>query len=156
LRGLERVLEADFGADRVLGPATVNIGEIRGGVAQNVLAPEAEARVMVRVVGAVEDAERALRTCFADPRTGEPDPKVTIEASSMPPIRLQGLPGFPETIVAYGTDLPFLTDVGRPFLIGPGSILDAHTEAEKISKQAMAEAVERYAELARRLRPSTP
>jgi acetylornithine deacetylase len=152
LAGLSRVLAADFGADDILGPATVNIGEVRGGVAHNVFAPDAEARVLVRVVGTLEDAERRLAACFADPSTGEPDPKVTLETTMrMPVAHLGRLEGFPETVVSYGTDLPFLQDVGRHFLFGPGSILDAHTDGEKIAKKEMAVAVDRYVEMAERL-----
>jgi acetylornithine deacetylase/succinyl-diaminopimelate desuccinylase-like protein len=39
----------------------------------------------------------------------------------------------------------------RPLLFGPGSILDAHTEHEKVSKRALDEAATRYESLAREL-----
>jgi acetylornithine deacetylase/succinyl-diaminopimelate desuccinylase-like protein len=53
--------------------------------------------------------------------------------------------------VAFGTDIPFLRDVGKPVLFGPGSILDAHTAGEKIAKESMLQAASAYADLARRL-----
>ena len=61
------------------------------------------------------------------------------------------LEGFDETIVFYGTDAPFLRDVGKLVLFGPGSIADAHTEGEKISKSAMDEGVESYVRMGRLL-----
>lgn len=152
LRGLHRVLLADFGRSEVLGPATVNVGEIEGGVAANVLAPHAAATVLIRVVSDLAGVERTLEGCFLDPDTGRLDTRVELaEKRTMIAPRLERVAGYPETIVAYGTDAPFLTDVGRIVLFGPGSILDAHTDHEKISKQAMREAVEAYLDLALRL-----
>jgi len=102
LRGLAKVLGADFGTSEALGPATVNIGEIRGGVAHNVLAPEAEATVLVRVVGDLESAERVIEASFADPATGRADPRIDIEwYLRMPSPRLERIEGYPETVVAY-------------------------------------------------------
>ena len=43
-----------------------------------------------------------------------------------------------------------------PFLVGPGSILDAHTDHERISKKQLLEGVEIYLRLARRLLNSPP
>jgi acetylornithine deacetylase len=152
VRGLERVLAADFGRSELLGAASVNIGEVRGGVAYNVLAPEAEAHILVRVVTSVAEAENRLRACFADPATGQLDPRVDLETLlRMESVELERLDGFEETVVAYGTDAPYLGRVGRCLLFGPGSILDAHGDGEKISKREMARAVESYVEMARRL-----
>ena len=41
--------------------------------------------------------------------------------------------------VAFGTDVPHMPRWGRPLLYGPGSILDAHTEHEKVRKQDIEE-----------------
>ncbi|HVR73782.1 MAG TPA: M20/M25/M40 family metallo-hydrolase [Planctomycetota bacterium] len=152
LRGLTRVLETDFGTSSVLGPATVNVGEISGGVAANVLAPLARASIVVRVVGEVDDAYLAIRRAFDDPVTGEPDHRVELhESRRMAPPRLERVEGFPETIVSYGTDAPFLQDVGRVVLFGPGTIRDAHTAHERIEKSAMLEAASAYVDLALQL-----
>lgn len=152
LDALGRIRALDFGTDPVLGPATLNIGMIRGGVASNVTAPEAEADINVRVVTSVEEVEAALREALQDPETGRPDPRLELEVKArMPKVRTATVPGFEECVVAYGTDIPSLKDVGTPYLIGPGSILDAHTAEEKISKQALVEAVELYARLVEKL-----
>ena len=45
----------------------------------------------------------------------------------------------------------FLSRWGTPLLVGPGSILDAHTEHEKIGVRAFEEGVATYVETARRL-----
>ena len=50
------------------------------------------------------------------------------------------------------TDDPQLANWGTPLLIGPGSIHDAHTAGERISKAELERGVELYVRLARSLR----
>jgi len=57
----------------------------------------------------------------------------------------------PTMIAKFTTDIPKLTAWGEPFLLGPGSILVAHTPAEKIAKKELLEAVDLYVELATNL-----
>ena len=59
--------------------------------------------------------------------------------------------GFSTTVVSFGSDVPYLGNLGKRLLIGPGSILDAHTAGEKISKRELMEGVELYERLARTL-----
>ena len=51
----------------------------------------------------------------------------------------------------FTTDVPHLSQWGKPLLIGPGSILVAHTDHEKISKVELANAVDLYVDLAKTL-----
>jgi len=149
---LPRLLATDFGTSEVLGPGTVNVGKISGGVAHNVLAPSAEASVTIRVVIDIGEVESRLCACFADPVSGEPDPQVDVDVwLRIRSPQLERLEGFEETVVSYGTDIPCLLDVGKPLLYGPGSILDAHTANERISKRSMAIAIDDYVEIAERL-----
>ena len=55
-------------------------------------------------------------------------------------------------MVRFTTDIPYLSNWGRPLLIGPGSILDAHTDHERVSKAELERSVELYVELAKKLR----
>ena len=71
-RAIERLLDAlaeirseDWGRSDVLGPATVNIGTLSGGLAANVIAPEAEATVFIRVVGSAAEARGKLEKILA-------------------------------------------------------------------------------------------
>ena len=68
------------------------------------------------------------------------------------PVQLLALDGFQQTIVRFTTDIPYLTNWGVQLLIGPGSILVAHTEHERVPKSELLRAVEIYVELVRRLR----
>ena len=62
-----------FPTDAMLGDTTVNIGALSGGVADNVVAPSAEARLMIRLVTPPEDgdgADRAMGERTRDARVG--------------------------------------------------------------------------------------
>jgi acetylornithine deacetylase len=67
------------------------------------------------------------------------------------PVRLFSAPGFEETVVRFTTDIPYLANWGKALLVGPGSILDAHTDGERISKRELEHAVDLYVELANKL-----
>jgi acetylornithine deacetylase len=54
-------------------------------------------------------------------------------------------------IARFTTDIPYLSNWGKPLLIGPGSILDAHTEGEKVRKSDLLTAVDLYADIVRNL-----
>src|SRR5919202_1829684 len=58
LHDLRRV---SFPRDATLGDTTVNIGTISGGVADNILAPSAEARLMLRIVSPVPEVLGVIR-----------------------------------------------------------------------------------------------
>ena len=139
LGALEKIRRADWGQSEVLGPATVNIGTLSGGVAANVIAPAAEAVVFVRVVTPVEEARRLLDSLLAGDR------HLTYQVIAQnDPVFCETLPGFDCAPVAFGTDVPSLTAFGRPLLIGPGSITVAHSDHEKIEKAELLRAVEIY------------
>jgi acetylornithine deacetylase len=50
--------------------------------------------------------------------------------------------------VRFTTDIPYLTKWGQPLLLGPGSILVAHTKDEFVLKKDLEEAVRLYRDLA--------
>ena len=55
-------------------------------------------------------------------------------------------------MVRFTTDVPYLSNWGKALLLGPGSILDAHTAHEKIAKRELEEAVGLYVKLGQDLR----
>ncbi len=60
-------------------------------------------------------------------------------------------PGFDECVVRFTTDVPYLSQWGKPLLLGPGSILDAHTDHERISKRELEESIDLYVRVAKKL-----
>jgi acetylornithine deacetylase len=55
----------------------------------------------------------------------------------------------PSSVVRFGTDIPCLSNWGRPILFGPGSIHHAHTRHEFINKSELLKAVDTYAGMGR-------
>jgi acetylornithine deacetylase len=127
--------------DGVLGDTTVNIGFLSGGIADNVLAPSAEARLMARLVGPSAEVEARL-AAWAKGRA-------EIEFGTMvPAVHLSTVPGFNTGVVAFATDIPKLPNWGKPYLFGPGSIHVAHTDDEYIDEAELLRAVDAYELLA--------
>jgi len=132
--------------DELLGPSTLNVGTISGGRAPNVVADEARAEMMFRLVS--DPGE--LRAAVA--RAAVVHGVEAREVLFNPAVRLAALEGFPTTVVAFTTDIPTFNGAwGEPLLIGPGSIHVAHTAEERISKQELTEAVDIYARMVRQL-----
>lgn len=132
--------DVELPRDELLGDTTINIGSLAGGVADNVIAPWAEARLMARLVGDADALVERLRRWVGDRATLEPGVMV-------PSVRLGGAPGFRTAVVAYATDIPNLGAWGRPYLFGPGSIHVAHRDDEHIELRELHAAVDAYERL---------
>jgi acetylornithine deacetylase len=146
LDALEDIRGIPLPCHEVLGQATLNVGTIRGGRAPNVVADEARAELMFRLVS---DAS-VIRAGVA--RAAELHHVEAREVLYCPAIQLSKLDGLTTTVVAFTTDIPaFKGAWGQPFLIGPGSIHVAHTAEEHIPKQELTNAVGIYARMVRQL-----
>lgn len=141
---LEDVRHTKFPDDEFFGETTVNVGTIEGGVALNVIPPSAEAGLAVRLTTPPAPIEAALESLLRD--RGE------IEVlSCSEPVKMIEVEGFKQKVVKFTTDIPYLTKWGKPLLLGPGSILVAHTKDEFVLKKDLEEAVKLYVDLAKRL-----
>ena len=138
---VSQINASDWGTHDVLGKATVNVGVIRGGVKPNVIAGEAEAEMIFRLVTDTDDIRRRVETIVA-PHGG----KIVKSAGNAPQFMIVPA-GAPSRVVAFNTDVPHLRGLGKPLLFGPGSILDAHGAREKISKKELLAAVETYEQM---------
>jgi acetylornithine deacetylase len=128
--------------DELLGRTTINIGKLAGGVADNVLAPSAEARLMARLVTDADEVWARLARWSAG--------RATLERGiEVPPVRLATVAGFPTSVVAFATDIPALPAWGTPYLFGPGSIHVAHRDDEHVETAALRSAVDSYERLVR-------
>ena len=148
IEGLWSVLDecrrANWGNDSVLGRGTLNVGVFNGGERPNIIPAHATAGIMIRTVESRSVVEERLR------RTAGDRAQVEIVAGSDPQIMFV-VDGFPTTVVSFGSDVPYLGNLGQRLLVGPGSILDAHTADEKISKAELMRGVELYERLVRKL-----
>jgi acetylornithine deacetylase len=126
------------------GPCTMNIGLIEGGRAPNVIPDHAVAHLLFRLVGPADELRQQIREAVQ----GKAEAHFKLE---IPYIEMATVPGIETMIAKFTTDIPALTNWGRPVLIGPGSIHVAHTEGEYIEKEQLLDAVELYAKITRGL-----
>jgi len=141
---LGRLLQLELPVTEDVGPSTLNIGQVHGGHAPNVIADNAEAQVLVRLVGDSEPVRKALVEAARD--LAEVD--FTLE---IPFVRLKAVEGLPTMVAKFTTDIPQLSNWGEPLLLGPGSIHVAHTPHERVAKKELLEAVELYVRVAKQL-----
>lgn len=141
LDALERIRALPLPVDPMLGPSTLNIGLVRGGVAPNVIPPEATAQLLIRTVGPTDELKAEIARVAG--------PRVSVRfAVEIPAYKGSAPPGWDSTVVSFASDLPFLLPWGRCFQMGPGSIRVAHTAEERIAKAEFLEGVNRYVALA--------
>jgi acetylornithine deacetylase len=131
----------DLPRDEALGETTINIGVVSGGIADNVVAPAAEARLMARLVSPVDEVRERLTRWAA----GRAELEFGV---TMPAMRLNLVPGFKTSVVAFATDVPALGAWGTPYLFGPGSIHVAHGDDEHVRADELHAAVDAYERLA--------
>ena len=148
LAALERVRKIPLPADPKAGPCTMNIGLIEGGRAPNVIPDRAVAHLLYRLVGPSDELRRQIE----DAVSGNAEARFILE---IPYMEMATVPGIETMIAAFTTDIPALTNWGKPLLIGPGSIHVAHTDGEYIEKRQLLDAVDLYANIAHQLICST-
>jgi acetylornithine deacetylase len=123
-----------------VGPSTVNIGIIEGGRATNVIPDFAKAQLLYRLVGPSEELCEAIVAAVG--------PLAQVDfVLNIPYMKFLTVPGIPTMTASFTTDIPKLSAWGRPVLLGPGSILVAHTDREFLSKAELLQAIELYVQI---------
>ncbi len=144
LDALQRIRAMPLPADPTLGPCTLNIGVIDAGAAANVIAPEARAELLFRLVEPSPPLRRAIVSAAGS--------SVAVEfPTEIPAVVAPSLAGWPSVTVAFASDLPFLAPWGIGYQMGPGSIHVAHTADEHIAKEALRRGCDDYVALVRAL-----
>ena len=146
---LDSIRKCSWPSDELLGETTCNVGVIRGGTRANVIPEEAFAGLQLRLVTEVAPVRKILEEAIAGRAEAE-------YLSQHEPVRLETIEGFEQCVVRFTTDIPYLSNWGKPLLLGPGSILNAHTAHEFVAKQELAQAVELYVRLVRALLAREP
>ncbi len=141
---LEDVRHTKFPHDEFFGETTCNIATLDGGIALNVIPPNAEAGILIRLTTPEEPIVNALNSLIRD--RGE----LEIMSYSLP-VKMLAVEGFKQKVVRFTTDIPHLTNWGQPLLLGPGSILVAHTKNEFVLKKDLEISVELYTNLVKKL-----
>jgi len=141
---LEDIRHTKFPHDDFFGETTVNIGTIDGGTALNVIPPKAEAGLAIRLTTKRAPIEEAVRSLVR----GRGDLEIL---SCSEPVRMLQVDGFKQKVVRFTTDIPHMPNWGTPLLLGPGSILVAHTKDEFVLKKDLETAVQLYVDLVKKL-----
>ncbi|MFM9903433.1 MAG: M20/M25/M40 family metallo-hydrolase [Pyrinomonadaceae bacterium] len=141
---LEDVRHTKFPNDDFFGETTCNIATLDGGIALNVIPPYAEAGLLIRLTTLMEPIRDALESLIRG--RGE----LEILSYSLP-VKMLAVDGFKQKVVRFTTDIPHLGNWGQPLLLGPGSILVAHTKDEFVLKKDLEMAVELYYNLVKKL-----
>jgi acetylornithine deacetylase len=141
---LESIRRCQWPRDDLLGETTCNIGVITGGTRPNVIPAEASAVLQLRLVTSADQVKKLLENAVAG--------RAEVEyLSENDPVHLLTIDSLEKCAVRFTTDIPYLSNWGRPLLIGPGSILNAHTDHEFVEKQELIEATDLYVRLVRAL-----
>ncbi len=140
---LEAIRAEHWPQHEVLGPTTINVGVIEGGVAANVFAPSARAEVLIRAVSEVAPTLERIRQ-FCD--VG--DVEVSFPAYN-DPVFFDPPEGVETSIASFNTDATYLVDIAPVWLVGPGDIQVAHSDHEHIPIPEFFAGIDLYERLGR-------
>jgi acetylornithine deacetylase len=141
---LQDVQKLKLPYDEFFGKTTLNIGLLSGGIGTNIVPPNAEAGIHIRMVTELEPVMKVLKKAVKD--RGE----IEVMSCSLP-VKMLEVEGFNQKVVRFTTDIPHLPNWGTPLLLGAGSILDAHTSHEFVLKKDLEESVRLYEKLVGKL-----
>jgi acetylornithine deacetylase len=123
-----------------IGPSTVNIGIIEGGRATNVIPDFAKAQLLYRLVAPSAPLRESITAAVGSLAE-------VAFVLDIPYMRFITVPGIPTMTASFTTDIPQLSTWGKPVLLGPGSILVAHTDREFLAKAELMQAIELYVQI---------
>ncbi|MEC9399605.1 MAG: M20/M25/M40 family metallo-hydrolase [Myxococcota bacterium] len=137
------LMHAEWPEDDILGPTTINIGQIEGGVAANVFAPSALANLLIRTVRPTAEYLPLLEEIGARYRV---EVNVLVEND---PVFFSPPEGVETCTVSFNTDATYLSQLGPVWLVGPGDIEVAHTDHEHIDIDELMAGIDLYEKLGR-------
>ena len=129
------------------GNTTLNIGKIGGGVAANVMAESASAKIGIRIAAGDPQVvkDKIIETMTKVSPNGI---EVEFYGGTYGPVDIDSdVEGFDTITVNYGTDIPNLNGDHKRYLYGPGNILVAHSDHEHLAAGELLTAVEGYKKL---------
>ncbi|MBA2664917.1 MAG: M20/M25/M40 family metallo-hydrolase [Bradymonadaceae bacterium] len=140
LDALQALRTATWPTDALLGPTTLNIGVIAGGVAANVFAPSARAELIFRAVSSASELlERVEALC-----EGLAEVQIPVFND---PVFFDVPPDVATCVVPFNTDATYLQPLGPIWLVGPGDIEHAHSDQEHIAMSSLLEGIALYERL---------
>lgn len=128
--------------DPSIGPTYYTIGLMEGGIAPNVIPPNAWAEALFRTSRPADEVLRCVQVLTRFVRLEE--------VLRVPDVRLHTFDrlGIESAVFPFATDIPFLTNWGSPLLFGPGSFHVAHTSEEHVRIEELDAAIGKYVQIA--------
>ena len=157
IEAASQLYKLDCGKHPILGVGTINIGEITGGTAHNIISDYAKMEVMLRnVIDAEEMKERVIAALDSDSESNLELDESNLELDFLileDPVELEALADLPSTVVSYYTDIPsFKVLNAKAVLYGPGDIARAHTDEEYILASEVKQAIVDYQKIFKALK----
>ncbi len=147
-RGLPTRIDAHFGQE------LWNLGRVQGGEAANTVAGEATAEIVIRTAPGSTLAVDLMHLGQARSVSARVvDYRVEMLLDE-PPARLDCIDGHPAAPVGFGSDTPRLRPLcpnGRLMMVGPGSILEAHTPHEYLAWSDLSNGIDLLEQVSRSL-----
>lgn len=135
-------------SSELLNKTTLNIGLINAGVADNVISPYAQCKLLLRTAVEYKEIDIAVKEIIAKYESLANDLKLSVLVTDDPVTLDFEVNGFETYIAAYATDIPKLDHKNfKRYLYGPGSILVAHGPNEYVAAESLLQAVEDYKKL---------
>ncbi|KUF83820.1 carboxypeptidase [Phytophthora nicotianae] len=122
----------------------LNIGLLNGGQAANALAEQSSAMLMFRLVTEPDVIYKRVEEIVA----GRVEMKLY---TSNAPVHLTTVEGYDTGVACFNTDIPYFNFDGKAYLVGAGSITDAHCPREFIKLDDLKSVVDYYFKLGKRL-----
>ncbi len=135
------------------GNTTMNFGRIQGGVAANVVAETASAKIATRLAAGTPELVQGLilnatKDVKARAQQQGGDLEFDWSGNGYGPVDINcDIEGFEKLTVNYGTDVPNLSGGHRRYLYGPGNIFVAHSDHEALKRKELEQAVLDYRRL---------
>ncbi|KZM23238.1 Acetylornithine deacetylase [Ascochyta rabiei] len=135
------------------GNTTMNFGRIEGGVAANVVAETASAKIATRLAAGTPEIVsgliiNAVKDVKASAQKQGGDLSFDWSGNGYGPVDIDcDIDGFEKLTVNYGTDVPNLEGDHRRYLYGPGNIFVAHSDHEALKRKELEQAVLDYRRL---------
>ncbi|KAF9871086.1 hypothetical protein CkaCkLH20_11503 [Colletotrichum karsti] len=143
VRSLGAIIDAELPSTEEFGDTTLNVGVIEGGIASNVIPENATARTSIRL--ATDDIDLVKEVLSQAAYNATPEHvSLSFNAGGKPVSLDYDVDGFNTTVANYYTDVPYLQGDHKRYLYGPGTILVAHSNDERILVSDLEGAVEGY------------
>lgn len=142
------LLTTQFPESKLLGKATVNIGEIDASNAANVLSPYAACTVLIRAASTTDKIAAVVDQIISKHEKDAIRIETETTQRADPTYVDYDAPGFNHTSLSCSTDVPNMLNRGfKRYLYGPGLITIAHSANEYILPDMLEQGVDDYKRL---------